>query len=410
MMYDSYLPFLRTLCSLRWLATAGQAAAILFASTVLGMQLELLPLWAGVIALALFNAAVQWRLGHGGGGNPTPVTAFGHILVDITVLTWMVGFSGGIANPFGSLFLILIALAAVALPLGWSFAVASAAVLGYVLSAALGLPLPSADLSPTALQRWGTAINFLLSSVVVLVFSTHLAQSLRAREAELGALRERFTRNEGIVALATHAASVAHELNTPLATLTLLVDDLVEQHGHSELSEDLVTAQALLTQCRQRVHALATPASGESHASTVALSGVLSQWQLVRPTIRLDCNADAPLQRQVEPGVAHLMMVLLNNAADAGVLAGRCQVDLRLRVVEGQLHGEVRDYGRGFDPAQAALPARLFNSSKSDGMGVGLALSHATIERLGGRLWMRPANGTGTCVGFSLPLDPGSCP
>lgn len=50
--------------------------------------------------------------------------------------------------------------------------------------------------------------------VVVLVFTTRLAADLRARERELARLRERFTRNEGIVALATHAAAMAHELNT----------------------------------------------------------------------------------------------------------------------------------------------------------------------------------------------------
>ena len=55
-------PFLRTLCSLRWLATAGQAAAIVFASQVLAMDLHLWALWSGVAALAVFNAAVQWYL------------------------------------------------------------------------------------------------------------------------------------------------------------------------------------------------------------------------------------------------------------------------------------------------------------------------------------------------------------
>lgn len=138
------------------------------------MQLPLLPLWAGVFVLAVFNATVQWRLPRRA-SDPTPATAFGHILVDITVLTWMVGFSGGIANPFGSLFLILIALAALALPRAWTFAVATAAVLGFAVSATAGIELPASSLSPTLLQRWGSAVNFLLSSVVVLLFATRLA-------------------------------------------------------------------------------------------------------------------------------------------------------------------------------------------------------------------------------------------
>ena len=51
------------------------------------------------------------------------------------------------------------------------------------------------------------------------------------------------------------------------------------------------------------------------------------------------------------------------------------------------------------------LPGRLFRSTKPHGMGVGLALSHATVERLGGELAMEPADGRGVRVRFSIPAD-----
>ncbi len=403
-MEHSDTSFLRTLCSLRWLATAGQAATILVATYLLGLNLPQLPLWAGVFVLALFNLYVQLRV-HG--SNPAPVTAFGHILVDVTVLTWMVGWSGGIANPFGSLFLILIALAALALPLRWTHAVAAACVAGYALSAVFGLPLQGGIFDSMSLHLWGAAANFLLSSVVVLVFSTRLAAALRERENQLALLRERFVRNEGIVALATHAASVAHELNTPLATMTLLADDIDEQCGDNpELREDIETLRGLLVQCRERVLALAAPAEAARSRANVSIGHVLEQWRLVRPTVELRRNADAPLQLKLDPGIGHLLQVLLNNAADAGERSDRPVIDLDIHVRDGQLYGEVRDYGPGFNAKAAALPGTLFNSGKTDGMGVGLALSHATIERLKGELWMRPAEGQGARVGFRLPLDP----
>lgn len=397
--------FLRTLCSLRWLATAGQASAILVATGLLGLDLPQLPLWSGVCVLALFNLYVQLRVHD---SDPAPVTAFGHILVDVTVLTWMVGWSGGIANPFGSLFLILIALAALALPLRWTHAVAAACVAGYAVSAIFGLPLHGGYFDSMSLHLWGAAANFLLSSVVVLVFSTRLAAALRERENQLALLRERFVRNEGIVALATHAASVAHELNTPLATMTLLADDIAEQYADDPaMLEDMDTLRGLLVQCRERVLALAAPAEGARSRARVSIGNVLEQWRLVRPTVHLRRNADAPLQLALDPGVGHLLQVLLNNAADAGEQTGHGQVDLDIRIRDDHLYGEVRDYGPGFkanDAAHAALPGTLFNSGKSGGMGVGLALSHATIERLHGELWMRPAEGRGTRVGFRLPL------
>ncbi|WMJ68754.1 ATP-binding protein [Stenotrophomonas sp. 24(2023)] len=397
-------PFLQTLCSLRWLAVAGQAATILVASWVLGLPLPQLPLWAGVAALALFNVYAQLRV-HG--ADTAPMTAFGHILVDVAVLTWMLGWSGGIANPFGSLFLILIALAALALPLRWTLAVAVSCLLGYAASAVFGQPLPPGYFRADDLHQWGVVANFLISAAVVLAFSTRLAIALRRRELELSALRERFARNEGIVALATHAASVAHELNTPLATMTLLADDVAERSEEPEVREDMETLRELLVQCRERVLALAAPASARAGdpRSTTALQ-VLEQWRLVRPTIALNRNDDAPLKLPLDPGVGHLLMVLLNNAADAGEKAGRPQVDLELRIEGEDLIGEVRDYGHGFDARDAALPGTLFSSSKRQGMGVGLALSHATIERLEGQMWMRPAQGAGSRVGFRLPLAP----
>jgi two-component system sensor histidine kinase RegB len=394
--------FLRTLCNLRWVATAGQAATIVVASGLLGLDLPITPLWAGVATLALFNLYVQLRVK---GADPAPVTAFGHILVDVTILTWMVGWSGGIFNPFGSLFLILIALAALALTPRWTLAVAAACVGGYSVSAIFGMPLRGGRFDAMTLHLWGAAANFLISSVVVLMFSTRLATALRERERELASLRERFVRNEGIVALATHAASVAHELNTPLATMTLLADDLVEQSAHSpELRDDLDTLRELLIQCRERVLALAAPAEHRRQRNQTSLGQVLEQWRLVRPTINLQRNADAPLELRLDPSVGHLLQVLLNNAADAGAQLERPQVDLNLKLEAHHLFGEVRDYGPGFDAKQMLLPGTLFTSGKSDGMGVGLALSHATIERLGGELWIRPANGQGACVAFRLPL------
>ncbi|MEE7567054.1 ATP-binding protein, partial [Xanthomonas sp. Kuri4-3] len=167
---------------------------------------------------------------------------------------------------------------------------------------------------------------------------------------------------------------------------------------------DLDTLRELLVQCHERVLALAAPADGRDLTSAVAVQDVLEQWRLVRPTIELRRNDDAPLRLRLQPGVGHLLMVLLNNAADAGERSGRPQIDLTLRLEQDQLHGEVRDYGPGFDTAKAMLPGTLFNSGKPDGMGVGLALSHATVERLRGELWMLPAEGSGARVGFRLPL------
>lgn len=416
--------FIGTLCGLRWAALAGQSATILVTVLGIGMPLPLLPLWSGVAALAAFNLYAQWRSRHGGPSSPGE--AFLHVLADVAALTWLVAWSGGISNPFGSLFLLPIALTALALPLRWTLATAALCLAGYAVAGVFGRPLPHRHGGDFDLHLWGMAANFLVSAAVVLFFSTRLVAARDRRERELAALRERFARNEGILALATHAASVAHELNTPLGTLTLLLDDMeaaaaAEPAGaRPAFADDVATLRALVSVCRERVQELASPADPE-RAADIDLERVLDRWRLVRPAIELHRAGAVPPGLRVERGVGHLLLALLNNAADASERSGVRRVDLRLELAaeaadaagagdgacgarDGRaLHGEIRDYGPGFEGQPLFLPA-LFRSSKPHGLGVGLALSHATLERLGGELGIEAADGGGARVRFRVPL------
>jgi two-component system sensor histidine kinase RegB len=403
---DTSRSFLRLLSNLRWLAVVGQAITIVVVTGPVGVELPLTPLWAGVSALALFNAYATYRV-----SRPQEAGAaemFLHLAVDVTVLTWQVGWSGGIENPFSSLFLLPIALSILALPSVWIWVTAAASLAGFAFSASLAHPLPHVHgaLGDTFnLHKAGMLVNFLISAAVLLVFFTRLASLRRANEAELAALRERFTRNEGILALATHAASVAHELNTPLATLTLIVDELSEPGASAPKPEDCANMRMLIEQCRDRVRALAAPAkhAGSDHTH-VDIEEIIDRWRLVRPTIELMRSGNVSGSERIDVSAGHLLQALLNNAADAGEMAGDARVALRLDVNGTALQGEIRDYGRGFGDAAPLLPGTLFRTNKPEGLGIGLALSHATVERLGGELTMHaPENGPGVRVVFRLP-------
>lgn len=395
---QSLAPLLKVLRTLRWLAIASQVLMLLIAGQVLHMQLAWAPAWSAVLLLGLFNLYAGWRCNRA--IIVRPAEAFLHILVDVVVLAWIIGWTGGIANPFGSLFLLPIALAALAMPLNWTLGTAAVCVSGYVAAAVFGQPLPHMPGNAIDLHLWGMAANFIVSSAVVLLFSTRLIAAREQREQQLASIRERFARGEGILALATHAASVAHELSTPLGTLTLLLEDAQASPDIPVAREDIATMRGLVEVCRERVRELAQPADPDA-ASEIELERVLTHWQLVRPGIRLQRNRDAPGKLLVDRGIGHLLLVLLNNAADAGESNGRHQVDLTIHRTPDGLHGEIRDYGPGFSDL-TLIPA-LLTSSKPGGLGVGLALSHATIERLGGSLSIQ-STGEGARVRFEIPM------
>lgn len=391
---------LRTLYSLRWFAVGGQSLTIAWAALGLDMALPELPLWSPVLLLAGFNLCVYVRLLNA--RDATPAEAFAHVLVDTAVLAWLVAWTGGIANPFASLFLLPIALTAMALPQAWAIAAALACVTGYLLAISFGQPLPHLH-DHFDLHLAGMAVNFFLSVTLVSYFLIRLAASRDRRERELAALRERFVRNEGILALATHAASVAHELNTPLGTMTLLLDDLDTSGMAGDGVEDVATLRRLVDTCRDRVRSLADPADPAT-STRVDVGRVLEHWQLVRPTIALVRSGNVEVHQRVDRTIGHLLLALLNNAADASEGNGSSRVDLHLKIDGGMLDGVIRDYGAGFD-AQAPLLPVLFRSGKPDGLGVGLALSHAAIEQLDGQLDMEEAEGGGARVHFRIPVD-----
>jgi two-component system sensor histidine kinase RegB len=397
-------PWLRLLSHLRWLAVVGQSATVLLVTAVLQVELPLAPIWSGIGALALFNVYAMQRAR--GANQAGDAEVFTHMLVDIAVLGWLVAWSGGIENPFSSLFLLPIALSILALHGRWIWATAVASVAGFALAALLAVPLPhvhGAFGDAFDLHKLGMLVTFAVSVAVVLIFFTRMASAWRQSEREVAALRERFARDEGIVALATHAASVAHELNTPLGTLTLMVEDMAADADGARGAE-LATLRALIDDCRDRVRELASPADRDGDAG-LDLDRVIARWQLVRPTVDLRRSGSAQGLGRLDPAVGHLIQALLNNAADASSEAGQSRVDLHIEAAGQGMSASIRDYGSGLRITQPLLPATLFRTSKPDGMGIGLALSHATVERLGGTLSMQAANeGPGVVVSFRVPV------
>lgn len=397
--------FLRTLILLRWAAVAGQSLAIVAATRGLGVPLAQAPLWAGVAALAAFNLIASLR------PPAAPVTtlrALAHLAADIAQLTLVVGLSGGATNPFVSLFLVPIALATLALPVPAILLVAAMATLGYALAAWLGPSLPHVHglAGLFDLHLAGMAVNFLLTAMLFVAVLTRLAALRDQREREIASLRERQARDEGILGLATHAAAMAHSLNTPLATLTLLLDDLAEDLSPQPgLRSEVVRAQELVAVCRDQVRELAR-AADPGRQRVLALSDwvdeLVARWELLRPEIQLERRIALPLAPvRADPAVAHLLQALLDNAADASRERGRERVVLELSLDADALVGAIADEGSGA-VGDGRTPG-LRRSDKAHGLGVGLALSHATVERLGGRLELK-TGGDGSVARFRLPL------
>src|SRR5262245_50464018 len=171
---------------------------------------------------------------------------FLHLLLDVATLSGLLYLSGGSTNPFVSLYLLPLVIAATTLPPHYAGSMAAVTAVSYALLFFFYLPLTPAHSGHAEvdfhLHVIGMSVNFLLSAGLIAFFVARMAQTIRARDTELARQKEIALRNERIVALGTLAAGAAHELGTPLSTMAVILTELAQDHvDEPELSRDLAT-------------------------------------------------------------------------------------------------------------------------------------------------------------------------
>jgi len=421
---------LRRLQFLRLIEIAGQLAALGVAVFWLRMELPLAPIAAVIGTLAALTLLTWLRL-----ASPRPVAEpelFAQLLVDVAALSLLLYFTGGATNPFVSVYLLPLSVAAALLSAPYAWATAALTVACYTLLLYYYVPLPgmeyhapvttllggdehalhvhAAQNAQFGLHVIGMWLNFVASAVLITFFVQRIAASLRERERELAAVREETLRNERIVALGTLAAGTAHELGTPLATAAVVAKDLQEDYANDpELGPQLALIRNQIAQCKRVLQRLVDSVgqldAEERHRAPVAsyVRDLAERWRLLWPQTPLAVRAVlAPdMSVSIDSTLEQALLNLLNNAAQVSPAGIELEAEARERFAVLR----ILDRGPGPSPEVIAAAGKTFLSKRSDGgLGIGLFLANATLERLGGsvRLFRRPEGGG--CTEVTLPL------
>lgn len=328
--------------------------------------------------------------------------------IDVAALTALLYFTGGWTNPLVSLYLVPIAVAAALLPARAAWAIALAAVASYALIAVYHVPLESSHAAMAGtftLHVLGMLVTFVVAAALIAYFGTSMAASLRTQAKALANAREANLRNEQIIGVATLAAGTAHELSTPLSSIAIAAAEMRETATPTQRADiDLIVSQiGVCKDILRRLRGAATPAEPVADTQRVGafIEDVRERFQLLRPAVnaRFGCDAGA-----ADPHIAddqtlrQAVLNLLNNAADASPRSVECSA----RCSDRHLMLDIRDRGNGFDVA--AIASETLPNGSSEGMGIGLMLANATIERLGGSVHIADRDGGGAWVRVKLPL------
>jgi two-component system sensor histidine kinase RegB len=189
-----------------------------------------------------------------------------------------------------------------------------------------------------------------------------------------------------------------------------MIDEMLSQ-PKADHSRDLDLVNQQIEQCRitlKQLQSTADQATSKDFPVQSLLSYfdlILERWQLMRPKLEARIsyigNELSMPKLKFHPTIAQSILNLLNNAADASPDF----VAVEISWSESDLVMKIRDKGAGFNPETFDNFARPFTSDKSDGLGLGLFLSHSTITRFGGTVSLQQINQGGTLTTITLPFD-----
>lgn len=405
---DAGLRNQRLLVQLRWIAVGGQLAAILVVHYGLGVPLPLVPMLATLAVLVALNLAAfvgGWRRA----SNPQ---LFAALLVDVAALTIQLYLAGGSTNPFVTLYLLQVVIGAVLLApwSSWTLVAITSAAFALLAVTHRPLPLPPAlasQLSPAfVVANW---FNFTLTAILLVGFVARMGRNLRDRDAHLAAIRQRAVEEDHIVRMGLLASGAAHELGTPLASLSVALGDWRQEPaiaGSPRLAAEVDEMRDEIARCKKILGGVlfaAGEVTGEAPVRTSLhrfLEAVVAEWSANAPVplaLRNRIGPDRPIV--ADRALAQALTNLFDNAVEAGArsIALAAVMDGPIIILT------TSDDGRGFREDMLATVGQPYRSSKQAG-GLGLFLATNVLRTLGGTLEARNRVDGGAEVVLALPI------
>ncbi len=403
---------LETLIRIRWLAVIGQTIAVLFVHFVMGFDLLLLPCmlliamsaWLNIFLRLRYPGNVRWR-----GQSVTALLAY-----DILQLTVLLYLTGGIQNPFVVLIAVPVVISAASqrvrnvLPL-----------LVFALGISLFLvffhePLPwfeQGGLSLPLELKAGIWVALASTTCFTAIYIFRVADESRKLADALAATELVLQREQLMSNLDGLAAAAAHELGTPLATISLVAKEMMlEAAQGSHLREDAELLKSQADRCRDILRKISSLSSeGDENIITMSL-GVLMEEVTVpyretekKVIIHMDGEGAEPAMRR-NAAVLYGISNILENAFDFGVR----EIVFKASWDRDTVTLSILDDGPGFSEGILEKIGDPFISRRSDaavetggGLGLGLFIAKTLLERNGASLRFSNRSlddQTGACV------------
>ncbi|HEX7947628.1 MAG TPA: ActS/PrrB/RegB family redox-sensitive histidine kinase [Phenylobacterium sp.] len=406
---------IRTLVNVRWMVIVGEVLLLAAMRLGLGYQAPYAECFLVIVAGIAVNLVTTFTRGPGQRVLDDP-EAVAHLVLDVVQMGALIGLIGGTANPFVLVLIAPVTLAAATLPLRPLLLVGGLASIVSLMLAVVALNYPGVAEEPRLTVEYrimsgvanvaGIALiaGFVRQSVVE---AARMALALDVTQAVLA-------REQRLSALGALAAAAAHELGTPLATISIVSKEMIREAPTAQVKEDAELLQSQAERCREILKRLAaTPdkATDEVHER-------LSLRQLVQEVIEPHANASKEVRVEAIvtgakgvktpdirrlPEITHAFTTFVENAVDFA----QSEILVSARFDADSVTIEVRDDGPGFAPEILAKLGEPYVTSRPGaegsrtghiGMGLGFFISKTLLERTGAKVTFQNGKPRGAVV------------
>ncbi len=392
---------LDTLVRLRWLAVIGQTTAVLVVYIGLDFNFAVWPCLFVIALAAWLNVALRIRLPSMQRLDARRTAWL--LAFDIAELAVLLFFTGGLQNPFAFLFLGPVLLAATALPsritlmLG-GFAIACSTLLVFVHAP---LPWDSERLELPATYVIGIWLSILLAIAFIGLHAWQMTEDARQLADALAATELVLERQQHLSQLDGLAAAAAHELGTPLATITVIAKELaLALPANSEHTDDVRLLNEQAKRCRAILSKLTELSSGEPF-DRMRLSTLLEEVVAPHRYFGVAINVSIVPSDVPEPLAGRNPAILygLGNIVENAVEFAQEQVEVTARWSTDDVELIITDDGPGFaaeiidrigEPYLTRQRSKRQNvddeGTPPSGLGLGLFIAKTLLERSGASL------------------------
>ena len=400
------------LVGMRWILLACELGVVIAAQFWRGLHLPLVACVCVIAAGVGYNLFLT--LSRPARGLPKDAELAWQLAFNMLQLSALMYLTGGVANPFTLLLIAPVTLAAATLRGRYALALG---LLGAALVLALTLwwtPVQWSGITSPLIAwsyRWLMAVATLTGIGVTAGYAWRAAAEAQRMELALNVTQTVLAREQRLSALGGLAAAAAHELGTPLATISVVAKELAIQAPDGPLRED---AELLLSQaerCREILKRLTqAPETDDLIHSRMTLLQFVNE--VIEPHIHTEVRVEAlvtgppgarPPEIRRMPEVLHAMTSFVENAVDFA----RSEVLVRVRFDEATVSVEVRDDGPGFasdiiarlgQPYVTSRPGGESSRSGHVGMGLGFFIAKTLLERTGAVVDFSNARGGGASI------------